>query len=63
MLLRKAFVLAALLAAGCGPPGSARSAEEGGEPLAGPPEQQARDLDAEESKWGAVVRRLGIKVE
>jgi tripartite-type tricarboxylate transporter receptor subunit TctC len=41
----------------------ARIAEEGGEPLPGTPEQQAKDLAEEEAKWGAVVRKLGIKSE
>jgi tripartite-type tricarboxylate transporter receptor subunit TctC len=41
----------------------ARIADEGGEPLAGTPEQQAADIDAEETKWGAVVRKLGLKAE
>jgi tripartite-type tricarboxylate transporter receptor subunit TctC len=41
----------------------ARITEEGGEPLAGTRERQASDIDAEETKWGALVRRLGIKVE
>ncbi len=41
----------------------ARIAEEGGEPLPGTPEQQAMDIDAEETKWGALIRKLGIKAE
>jgi len=41
----------------------ARIAEEGGEALPGPRARQARDIDAEETKWGALVRQLGIKVE
>jgi tripartite-type tricarboxylate transporter receptor subunit TctC len=41
----------------------ARIADEGGEPLPGPPEQQAVDIDAEETKWGALVKKLGIKPE
>jgi tripartite-type tricarboxylate transporter receptor subunit TctC len=41
----------------------ARIAEEGGEPLPGPPAQQARDIDAEETKWGALIRKLGLKAE
>lgn len=40
-----------------------RIAEEGGEPLPGTRERQATDIDAEEAKWGALVRKLGIKVE
>jgi tripartite-type tricarboxylate transporter receptor subunit TctC len=41
----------------------ARIAAEGGEPLPGPPAQQARDIDAEETKWGALIRKLGLKAE
>src|SRR5262249_10575453 len=41
----------------------ARIAEEGGEPLPGEPAQQARDIDAEETKWGSLIRQLGLKAE
>src|SRR5262249_6756012 len=41
----------------------ARIAEEGGEALPGTPEQQAKDLQEEEAKWGALVRKLGIRSE
>jgi tripartite-type tricarboxylate transporter receptor subunit TctC len=41
----------------------ARIADEGGEALPGTPEQQAADIDAEETKWGALVRSLGLKAE
>jgi hypothetical protein len=41
----------------------ARIADEGGDPLPGTPEQQANDIDQEETKWGALVRKLGIKAE
>jgi tripartite-type tricarboxylate transporter receptor subunit TctC len=41
----------------------ARIAEEGGEPLPGTPDQQAKDLAEEETKWGALVRKLGIRAE
>ena len=41
----------------------ARIAEEGGEPLPGTAEQQAKDLAEEEAKWSALVRKLGIKSE
>ena len=40
-----------------------RIADEGGDALSGTPEQQAADIDAEETKWGAVVRKLGLKAE
>jgi tripartite-type tricarboxylate transporter receptor subunit TctC len=42
---------------------SARIVDEGGDALPGTPEQQAADIDAEETKWGAVVRKLGLKAE
>jgi tripartite-type tricarboxylate transporter receptor subunit TctC len=41
----------------------ARILDEGGDALSGTPEQQAADIDAEETKWGAVVRKLGLKPE
>jgi tripartite-type tricarboxylate transporter receptor subunit TctC len=41
----------------------ARIVDEGGEPRPGTPEQQANDIDQEETKWGALVRKLGIKAE
>jgi tripartite-type tricarboxylate transporter receptor subunit TctC len=41
----------------------ARIAEEGGEALPGTRDQQAKDLDEEEAKWGALVRKLGIRSE
>jgi tripartite-type tricarboxylate transporter receptor subunit TctC len=41
----------------------ARIADEGGDPLSGTPEQQAADIDAEETKWGALVKKLGLKAE
>ena len=40
-----------------------RIADEGGDPLPGTPEQQAADIDAEETKWSALVRTLGLRVE
>jgi tripartite-type tricarboxylate transporter receptor subunit TctC len=41
----------------------ARIAEEGGDALPGTADQQAKDLAEEGAKWGALVRRLGIKSE
>jgi tripartite-type tricarboxylate transporter receptor subunit TctC len=41
----------------------ARIADEGGEPLPGTPDQQATDIAEEEAKWGALVRKLGIRSE
>jgi tripartite-type tricarboxylate transporter receptor subunit TctC len=41
----------------------ARIVDEGGEPLPGTRDRQAADLAAEEAKWGALVRKLGIRSE
>ena len=36
---------------------------EGGDPLASSPEEYAADIDREETKWGALVRKLKLKVK
>ena len=36
---------------------------EGGDPLASSPEDYAADIDAEETKWSGLIRRLNLKVE
>jgi tripartite-type tricarboxylate transporter receptor subunit TctC len=36
---------------------------EGGDPLASTPAEYAEDIDREEAKWGALVRKLNLKVE
>jgi tripartite-type tricarboxylate transporter receptor subunit TctC len=41
----------------------ARLAAEGAEPLAGTPEDYAADIDREETRWGALVRKLNLKIE
>jgi tripartite-type tricarboxylate transporter receptor subunit TctC len=41
----------------------ARIADEGGEPLPGTPDRQASDIDQDEAKWGALVRKLGMRLE
>ncbi len=41
----------------------ARLAVEGAVPLPGSPEDYAADIDSEETKWGALVRKLNLKVE
>ena len=41
----------------------ARILDEGGEPLPGTRDQQAADMAADEAKWGALVRKLGIRSE
>jgi tripartite-type tricarboxylate transporter receptor subunit TctC len=40
-----------------------RLSAEGAEPLAGTPEDYAADIDSEETRWGALVRKLNLKVE
>jgi tripartite-type tricarboxylate transporter receptor subunit TctC len=40
-----------------------RLAAEGAVPLPGAPDDYAADIDAEETKWGALVRRLNLRVE
>jgi tripartite-type tricarboxylate transporter receptor subunit TctC len=41
----------------------ARLAAEGVVPLPGTPADYAADIDAEETRWGALVRKLNLKVE
>jgi len=41
----------------------ARIASDGGDVLTSTPEQYAADIDREERKWAALVRKLGLKVE
>ena len=36
---------------------------EGGDPLTSSPEEYAQDIDREETKWGALIKRLNLKVE
>jgi tripartite-type tricarboxylate transporter receptor subunit TctC len=36
---------------------------EGGDPMTSTPEEYARDIDSEETKWGSLVRKLNLKVE
>jgi tripartite-type tricarboxylate transporter receptor subunit TctC len=40
-----------------------RLATEGADALSGTPEAYAADIDKEETKWGALVRKLGLKIE
>ncbi len=40
-----------------------RIVAEGGDPLASTPEEYAKDIDSEETKWGTLVRKLNLKVE
>jgi tripartite-type tricarboxylate transporter receptor subunit TctC len=36
---------------------------EGGDPMTSTPAEYATDIDQEETKWGGLVRKLGLKVE
>lgn len=36
---------------------------EGGDPLTSTPEEYAKDIDQEERKWGALIKKLNLKVE
>ena len=40
-----------------------RLAREGAVPMPSTPEEYAADIDAEEKKWGKIVREAGVKVE
>jgi tripartite-type tricarboxylate transporter receptor subunit TctC len=41
----------------------ARILEDGGDPLPSTPREYAADIEKEEPKWSALIRRLGLKVE
>jgi tripartite-type tricarboxylate transporter receptor subunit TctC len=41
----------------------ARIVDDGGDPTPSTPEEHAADVDREETKWGGLVRRLGLKAE
>jgi tripartite-type tricarboxylate transporter receptor subunit TctC len=40
-----------------------RIATDGGDPLPSTPAEYAADIDKEEAKWSALIRRLKLKVE
>ena len=40
-----------------------RIATEGGDPLTSTPEEYAKDIDQEETKWSALIRKLNLKVD
>src|ERR1043165_6230397 len=40
-----------------------RIAAEGGDPLTSTPDEYAADIDREEAKWSALIRKLNLKVE
>ena len=41
----------------------ARIAADGGDPLASTPQEYAADIDREEVKWSALIRKLGLHVD
>jgi tripartite-type tricarboxylate transporter receptor subunit TctC len=41
----------------------ARIFADGGDPLVSTPDQYAADIDREEAKWSALIRKLGLRVE
>jgi tripartite-type tricarboxylate transporter receptor subunit TctC len=40
-----------------------RIAADGGDPLSSSPDEYAAAIDREETRWGALVRKLGLKVD
>jgi tripartite-type tricarboxylate transporter receptor subunit TctC len=54
---------AALRAAVLSPELKAKLAADGTEPLASTPEQYAADIDKEETKWSAIVKKSGAKAQ
>jgi tripartite-type tricarboxylate transporter receptor subunit TctC len=54
---------AELRAAVANPEIRARIADDGGDPIGSSPEEHAADIDREETKWGGLVRRLGLRAE
>ena len=40
-----------------------RIVADGGAPLTSTPEEYAKAIDSEETKWGTLVRKLNLKVE
>ena len=41
----------------------ARIAADGGDPMPSTPEEYTKDIEREDGKWGALIRKLGLKVE
>jgi tripartite-type tricarboxylate transporter receptor subunit TctC len=40
-----------------------RIATEGGDPMSSSPDEYAKDIDQEETKWSTLIRKLNLKVE
>ena len=45
------------------PGGVVRIQQEGGDPLSSTAEQYAKDIDQEERKWSALIKKLNLRVE
>jgi tripartite-type tricarboxylate transporter receptor subunit TctC len=41
----------------------ARIAADGGDPLPSTPEEYVKDIEREDARWGALIRKLNLKVE
>ena len=41
----------------------ARIFADGGDPLMSTPEDYAADIDREEAKWSALIKKLGLRVD
>ena len=54
---------AALREALAAPDTKERMAKDGTEPLPSTPDEYAADIDREETKWSAIVKKSGAKVE
>jgi len=54
---------AALRAAVAAPDVRARIVTDGAEPFVSTPEEYAADIDLEETKWSAIVKKAGAKAE
>jgi tripartite-type tricarboxylate transporter receptor subunit TctC len=40
-----------------------RIVADGGDPIASTPEEYAANIEREEDKWAAVIKKLGLKIE
>jgi len=40
-----------------------RLVADGGDPIASTPEEYAANIDHEEAKWAALIKKLGLKIE
>ena len=40
-----------------------RIVADGGDPIASTPEEYAANIEREEGKWAAVIKKLGLKIE